>query len=73
MYRGLPLISSRGRMVGEIDLLGVHAGGVDVFEVKCSFRPVKARKQLQKISKLFNDKQVKTWFYCGEAAQLMKI
>jgi len=41
VYRGLPLISRRGRLVGEIDLLGVHGGGVDIFEVKCSFRPVR--------------------------------
>ena len=76
VYRGLPLLSRRGRLVGEIDLLGVHGGGVDVFEVKCSFRPVKARKQLAKVRKLFGDEvagAVNTWFYCGEAAQLVPV
>lgn len=76
IYRSLPLHSSRGRLVGEIDLLAVNDHAVDIFEVKCSFRPVKAKKQLQKITKLFGaefDQQVNTWFYCGEAAKLVKI
>ncbi|MBD3208799.1 hypothetical protein GF367_00060 [Candidatus Woesearchaeota archaeon] len=76
VFRGLPLISQRGRMVGEIDLLAVNESTIDVFEVKCSFRPVKARKQLNKIIKLFGadiNKEVNTWFYCGEAAKILKI
>ncbi len=76
IYRSLPLRSSRGRLVGEIDLVAVNPWGVDIFEVKCSFRPVKARKQLEKIRRLVGgefDGQVNTWFYCGEAEQLVKI
>lgn len=76
VYRGLPLHSVRGRLVGEIDLVAVNPGMVDIFEVKCSFRPTKARKQLEKIRRLvggeFNG-EVNTWFYCGEASQLVKV
>lgn len=76
VFRGLPLHSNKGRLIGEIDLLAVNDHAVDIFEVKCSFRPVKARKQLQKITKIFgseSDQAVNTWFYCGEAAKLLKI
>ena len=76
MYRNLPLHSPKGRLVGEIDLIAVNKTTVDIFEVKCSFRPVKARKQLAKIKKIFGseiDKTVNTWFYCGEASQLVRM
>jgi hypothetical protein len=76
VYRGLPLYSRRGRLVAEIDLLAVNPGMVDIFEVKCSFRPTKARKQLEKIRRLvsgYEDAAVQTWFYCGEAATLVKV
>jgi hypothetical protein len=76
IYRGLPLYSTKGRLVGEIDLLAVNKYAVDIFEVKCSFRPVKAKKQLERIVKVFDckdDQDVSTWFYCGEAEKLVKI
>lgn len=76
LYRGLPLISKKGRMVGEIDLLAVNDACIDIFEVKCSFRPTKARKQLEKIRKIVGaeyNQEVNTWFYCGEAGKLVKI
>jgi len=76
VYRSLPLHSGKGRLIAEIDVIGVGAHGVDIFEVKCSNRVVKARKQLQKIKRLFGsglDEQVNTWFYCGEAGRLLQI
>ncbi|MFH1916893.1 MAG: hypothetical protein ABIJ21_06555 [Nanoarchaeota archaeon] len=62
--RHIPLISSRGRLVGEIDLVGVWGERVDIFEVKCSFRIIKARRQLQKIRKYIG-KNAGYYFYCG--------
>lgn len=76
IYRGLPLHSQRGRLVGEIDMVAVGNHGVDIFEVKCSYRPVKAKKQLEKIKRIFGGRQdqpINAWFYCGEAAKLVKI
>lgn len=57
-------------------MLAINSSSVDIFEVKCSFRPTKARKQLEKIRKIVgaeNDKTVNTWFYCGEAGKLVRI
>lgn len=75
IYRSLPLFSERDRLIGEIDMVGVSPNGVDVFEVKCSFRPVKARKQLLKIKKIFGnvDKDVSVFFYHGAGEQLVRM
>lgn len=74
IYRSLPLFSERNRLIGEIDLVAVNATSVDVFEVKCSFRPVKARKQLLKIKKIFgNDLDVSVFFYHGDGEQLVRM
>jgi hypothetical protein len=75
IYRSLPLFSERNRLIGEIDMVGVSSYGVDIFEVKCSFRPVKAKKQLLKIRKIFgqNDKDVNAFFYHGAGEQLVRI
>jgi len=73
VYRSLPLFSERDRLIGEIDMVGVSENGsVDVFEVKCSFRPVKARKQLLKIKKIFGG-EVNTFFYHGAGEQLLRM
>jgi len=76
VYRNIPLFSRRKRLIAEIDIIAVREDSVDVFEVKCSHRPVKAKRQLRKIRKLLGaetDRQVNTWFYCGEGAQLYKV
>jgi hypothetical protein len=70
------MYSAKNRLVGEVDLVGVHANGIDIFEIKCSYRVVKAKQQLEKIRKLFgadNDASVGYYFYCGAASQLEKI
>lgn len=69
ILRQVPLVSKKGRMVGEIDLMGVRGERVDIFEVKCSFRIVKARKQLAKIRKYVGD-EAAYYFYCGSSQQI---
>lgn len=74
MYTNLPLFSSKRRLIGEIDLVGIKDGKIDVFEVKCSYRIIKAKKQLKKIRKIISFtnefKRIRTFFYCGEASKL---
>lgn len=51
--RNVPIYSkkkrNRQRLVAEIDILAMKQGKYDVYEVKCSHRYYKARKQLSKI------------------------
>ncbi|NQU99058.1 hypothetical protein HQ533_06385 [Candidatus Woesearchaeota archaeon] len=63
------LYSKRRKKVAEIDLLAEREDTVDAFEVKCSYRPVKAKKQLRKIRKLV-PKVKRTYFFCGESNQI---
>lgn len=63
----LVLYSKRkNRKVAEIDLIAYREDTCDVFEVKCSYRVVKAKKQLKKIKKLMPEVK-RTFFYCGES------
>ena len=68
----VPLYSCRRRRVAEIDILGVNEKYCDVFEVKCSHRITKARKQLNKIRRLMSGVR-HTFFYCGNSEELVKI
>jgi len=43
----------RSTQIGEIDVLAVKDDRYDVYEVKCSYRVTKARKQLKRIRKKF--------------------
>ena len=50
--KNVRLFSKRGRVIAEIDLLATRENSCDAYEVKCSYRITKAKKQLQKIKKL---------------------
>ena len=67
------VLSGKRGMKAEIDLIGYKDGRVDVFEVKCSFRIVKARKQLRRIQRLLNLDGMTLLFYCGMADKLERI
>lgn len=56
----------------EIDLIGVKDQEIHVFEVKCSYRMTKAKKQLARIKRLLPFPIV-TFFYCGSADALKRI
>jgi Holliday junction resolvase-like predicted endonuclease len=58
------------RILGEIDLIGIRKDGIDLYEVKCSYRVVKAVKQLRKAKRLLNNQNAKTYFYHGESGQI---
>ncbi|MBI2572800.1 hypothetical protein HYV86_02995 [Candidatus Woesearchaeota archaeon] len=61
------------RLIGEIDILARKGNYYDIYEVKCSPRMVKARKQLRKIRKVSNFNISRMFFYCGSSAMLIKI
>jgi len=58
-------------VLAEIDILARKGRRIDVYEVKCSHRITKAKKQLQKICKLLPEVN-NTYFFCGESG-LLKI
>ncbi len=67
-------ISSKKSLVAEIDLIATKGDQIDVYEVKCSYRIVKARKQLNKIHKLYHYRSnFRKFFYCGGADTLVAI
>jgi len=61
---------NKQRKIAEIDILAKkNDDSFDVFEVKCSYRIVKARKQLKRIKRLM-PKVDKTFLFCGESGLL---
>ncbi|MBC8495775.1 hypothetical protein H8D36_06485 [archaeon] len=69
----IPLYSQKkGRRIAEIDILAFHNDGCDIYEVKCSYRPVKAKKQLTKIKRLVPNVK-NTFFFCGESGVLESV
>lgn len=68
----IPLFSKKNRRVTEIDILARKDNFYDVYEVKCSYRISKARKQLLKIKKLM-PRVKNTYFYCGESKSIERI
>ncbi|MCF7860691.1 hypothetical protein K9M79_00475 [Candidatus Woesearchaeota archaeon] len=74
VHTHLPLYSQKKRLKGEIDLMGIRGKKVDIFEVKCSFRIAKAKRQLKKIKRIFSQSQrfdrIRTFFYCGNSSQI---
>ena len=77
IFKHVPLFTRRRssrkkRMVGEIDILAFKDDYYDIYEVKCSHRITKARKQLSRIQKsLKMDRQLRNaYFFCGESGQL---
>jgi len=73
LEKNIPLHSKRKRLVAEIDLLAEKNGIYDIYEVKCSHRILKAKRQLTKIKKIIskNRKVRNSYFFCGESKQLI--
>ena len=66
-------LRKKKRSVGEIDVLAHQGDRVHVYEVKCSFRIAKARKQLQRIKKHLNFDNASYYFYCGSSGVITEI
>lgn len=59
--------------LGEIDVLARKGDKIDLYEVKCSYRIVKAKKQLARIHKHFPMNYNNYYFYCGSANALVLV
>ncbi len=68
-------ISSKKRMLAEIDIVAYKDGFCDIYEVKCSHRITKARKQLRRIRRLFSERYTirNSFFFCGESGMIVTV
>ncbi|MFH1649216.1 MAG: hypothetical protein ABIA93_01575 [Candidatus Woesearchaeota archaeon] len=67
------MIRNKKRSLAEVDLLCRTGEQYDVFEVKVSYRPCKARMQAKKIKKHL-PVQIRDFFmYCGQSGQVVKL
>ena len=66
-------IASSKRSLGEIDIVARKGGYVDLYEVKCSYRILKAKKQLERVKRLMNLDKSKSYFYCGSSGVLVGV
>lgn len=75
VIRNVPLYSKKKRRIAEIDVVAFTDDYCDVFEVKCSYRITKARRQLHKIRKILSPTSSvrHTFFYCGDSSQLILV
>ena len=68
----VPLKHSK-RSLGEIDIIAKKGNRFDLYEVKCSYRILKAKKQLTRIKKHLNLKNAGSYFYCGNSKSLVTV
>ena len=66
-------ITGRKRSLGEIDLVARRGKNIDLYEVKCSHRILKAKKQLERMKRLMNLDKSRTYFYCGSSGALVVV
>ena len=66
-------VASKKRSLGEIDLIAKKGSKVDLYEVKCSHRILKAKKQLRRMKRLMNLEKSNTYFYCGSSGTLVGV
>jgi predicted RecB family endonuclease len=66
-------LEKRKRIIAEIDVVARRGEQLHLFEVKCSYRLVKAKKQLLKAKKIFSNYNTTCYFYCGAGNQLLEV
>lgn len=65
--------SNSKRKIAEVDIIGKKGKTIDIYEVKCSYRISKAKKQLRRIKRILNEKRINLFFFCGQSLQLEEI
>jgi len=68
----VPLKRSK-RSIGEIDIIAKKGSRLDLYEVKCSYRILKAKKQLSRIKRHLNLDNARSYFYCGSSKLLVTV
>jgi len=66
-------IKAKKRSLGEIDLIARKGSKIDLYEVKCSHRILKAKKQLNKMKRVLNLKKANSYFYCGSSGIIIGV
>ena len=66
-------ITNSKRTVAEIDIMARKGDIIDVYEVKCSYRITKAKKQFKRIKRLLNTDKINFFFFCGASLSLKKV
>jgi Holliday junction resolvase-like predicted endonuclease len=66
-------IATKKRSLGEIDIIARKGKKIDLYEVKCSHRIMKAKKQLKRMKRLLNLKKSRSYFYCGSSGSLVSV
>lgn len=66
-------VAGKKRSLGEIDIVAKKGNKVDLYEVKCSHRIVKAKKQLKRMKRLMNLDNSRAYFYCGSSECLIDV
>ena len=61
------------RSLGEVDIIAKKGSRFDLYEVKCSYRILKAKKQLSRMKKYLNLKNARSYFYCGNSKALVVV
>ena len=72
IFRNVEFFSQRKRKIAEADIIAVKDDGLYVYEVKCSYRIIKAKRQLHKISRLLPNIK-KLLFYCGASKAIVRL
>ncbi|MBR9690999.1 hypothetical protein GOV08_04920 [Candidatus Woesearchaeota archaeon] len=65
--------SKKKRKIAEIDIIGKKGDIIDIYEVKCSHRISKARKQLKRVKRLINANRINFFFFCGNSKKLEEV
>ena len=68
----VPIRNSK-RMLGEIDVVAVKQGQIDLYEVKCSHRIIKAKRQLRKLRKNLHMSINHMFFFCGSSGMIIDV
>ena len=66
-------IKHQKRSFGEIDIVAKKGDRLDLYEVKCSFRILKAKKQLDRMKRYLKLEGAGSYFYCGNSKALVTI
>ena len=72
LFINVPLKHNK-KLIGEIDIYARKGTRIDIYEVKCSYRIAKAKKQLKKVKKFLEIEEGNNYFYCGNSDLLLRI
>jgi Holliday junction resolvase-like predicted endonuclease len=66
-------IDNSRRRMAEVDILAKKGDIIDIYEVKCSYKIIKAKKQLKRIKRILNAQNINLFFFCGESSRLEEV